>query len=425
MPSAKNKVQPQNNSHEDSLDSIGVYQLMNGLWGFRFCKSVNGKKVYKRCSTDSNGNPLKTEKEAIFAREQAMMEASGVFAPVVSTMGIVYKPSATLEEVYNDYCANGRGDRAFTTIKRQESIWHNYLQLSFGNKRFNAITLAEIQDYLANKYYVEGYSFRYIQSFLKMFYLLFGQAYSRNYIPAELYNKFCVNKETKIRMPKQKTDEDLSIVSFTDEECAVMDEYFKGTNAETAYLLGRFCGLRINECYGLKWENVDLEKGTIQILQQMSYQNGLIVLAPLKTRNARRTLYLNKTLIAHLRQKWAQQQEAEKTLAAQRAQNQTIISDTDSSSLSCLELVNTLPDGTIQTVNSMKYHSRLLKDKYNINFKYHFLRHTYGTKLAEMNTPTHMLCNQMGHASVKVTQQYYIAIAQGGIAALQKNLENL
>ena len=66
-----------------------------------------------------------------------------------------------------------------------------------------------------------------------MAHLFFGQAYSRNYIPAELYNQFCVNKETKIRMPKIKRDEDLSIVSFTDEECAVMDEYFKGTHADS------------------------------------------------------------------------------------------------------------------------------------------------------------------------------------------------
>lgn len=344
MPSAKNKVQPQQNSHAKEIDTTGVYQLANGNWAYRFCKSVNGKNVSRRGSTDRNGKPLLTERAAALAKEEAMLEASGVFAPVVSSMGIVYKPSATLEEVYNDYCANGRGDRAYTTIKRQESIWHNYLQLSFGNKRFNSISLGEIQDYLANKYYVEGYSYRYVQSFLKMFYLLFGQAYSRNYIPAELYNKFCMNKETKIRMPKLKTDEDMSIVSFTDEECAIMDEYFKGTNAETAYLLGRFCGLRINECYGLKWENIDLEKGTIQILQQMSYQDGLILLAPLKTRNARRTLYLNKTLLEHLKTKWALRKDAEKSLAAQRTQNQTIISDVDGSPLSCLELVNTLTD---------------------------------------------------------------------------------
>ena len=48
-----------------------------------------------------------------------------------------------------------------------------------------------------------------------------------------------------------KIDEDDEIVSFSIEETNALDEYFKGTNAETAYLLGRYCGLRINECYGL------------------------------------------------------------------------------------------------------------------------------------------------------------------------------
>ena len=59
-------------------------------------------------------------------------------------------------------------------------------------------------------------------------------------------------------MPKMKVNEDTDIVSFTKDELARLDVYFQGTNAETAYLLGRFCGLRINECYGLKWENVDI-----------------------------------------------------------------------------------------------------------------------------------------------------------------------
>ena len=72
MPSAKNKVQPQNISHEHELDSKGVYQLANGAWAYRFCKSVNGKNVYKRASTDRKGNPLLTQRDAMLAREEAM-----------------------------------------------------------------------------------------------------------------------------------------------------------------------------------------------------------------------------------------------------------------------------------------------------------------------------------------------------------------
>ena len=73
----------------------------------------------------------------------------------------------------------------------------------------------------------------------------------------------------------------------------------------------------------------------------------------------------------------------------------------------------------------MKYHSRILQNEYHINFKYHYLRHTYGTRLAEMNTPAHLLCNQMGHASAAVTQKYYIAVSKDGIRELMKNLDRI
>lgn len=79
------------------------------------------------------------------------------------------------------------------------------------------------------------------------------------------------------------------------EELSRLDDYFKGTNAETAYLLGRYCGLRINEAFGLKWDNVNLEVGTITIDRQMQYQDGLIKLVAPKTRNSRRTIYLCPT----------------------------------------------------------------------------------------------------------------------------------
>ena len=94
----------------------------------------------------------------------------------------------------------------------------------------------------------------------------------------------------------------------------------------------------------------------------------------------------------------------------------------DGKKISSLELVNSLPNGKIQTVNSMKYHSRTIKSELGIDFKYHHLRHTYGTRLAEMNTPTHILCNQMGHASGKVTERYYLAVSKPGIDVLTSNL---
>lgn len=399
----------------------GVYQLENGYWGYRYAIVINGKRKEAKKLKNESGNPFKTAKQAAKARETAIaQEKSKALLPPQKT--IIRK---TVTEVYQEYCEKGRSGKAYTTIKKQDSLWNNHLYARFGKRYIDEITAAEIQDYLEELYYTDNRAYSYTESFLKMFYLIFGQAYSRNYIDVDSYNRLCVNKDTKIHMPKLKIDDDLDIVSFDDKEIERLDSYFKGTNAETAYMLGKYCGLRINECYGLKWSNVDIKNGIITIDRQMQYQNGLIKLVSLKTRNAKRTIYMCSKLKEYFKMLKRQQEQDKKELALQRQQNQTFIQDLNGEMISSLELVNSLPNGKIQTVNSMKYHSRKLQGEHNILFKYHYLRHTYGTNLAALNTPEYLLCNQMGHSNSQVTHKYYVAISEKGIDELLKNLEKM
>ena len=398
-------------------NDTGIYQLDGGGWGFRYTVSVNGKRKDVKRVRDANGNPMKTKRSAILARAEAIKEEQTPKAKQISRK--------TVKEVYEEYCGNGRRDRAYRTKQKQDSLWNNHLCAKYGKRFVDKITAAEVNDYLSDLYYVEGFSYQYTEAFLKMFYLIFGQAYSRNYLEVDTYNKLCVNKDTRIKMPKMKTEDDTDIVAFSREELVLLDDYFKGTNAETAYLLGRYCGLRINEAFGLKWENVDLENGTIIIDRQMQYQDGLIKLVSPKTRNSKRTIFLCATLQEHLKKKFQQRAEDEKQFAELRKQKTRFIDDLDGRKIPSTDLVNCLPDGTLQTVNSMKYPSREIKAKLGINFKYHFLRHTYGTLMAEMNTPTHLLCNQMGHGHIHTTQRYYIAVSKSGIEILQGNLNCL
>ena len=398
-------------------NDTGIYQLDGGGWGFRYTVSVNGKRKDVKRVRDANGNPMKTKRSAILARAEAIKEEQTPKAKQINRK--------TVKEVYEEYCGNGRKDRAYRTKQKQDSLWNNHLCAKYGKRFVDEIAAAEVNDYLSDLYYVEGFSYQYTEAFLKMFYLIFGQAYSRNYLEVDTYNKLCVNKDTRIKMPKMKTEDDTDIVAFSREELVLLDDYFKGTNAETAYLLGRYCGLRINEAFGLKWENVDLENGTIIIDRQMQYQDGLIKLVSPKTRNSKRTIFLCPTLQEHLKKKFQQRAEDEKQFAELRKQKTRFIDDLDGRKIPSTDLVNCLPDGTLQTVNSMKYPSREIKAKLGINFKYHFLRHTYGTLMAEMNTPTHLLCNQMGHGHIHTTQRYYIAVSKSGIEILQGNLNCL
>lgn len=397
----------------------GVFQQDNGVWAYRFSILIDGRRISRKKTTDENGKPLKTQKQALKAREVAIKNAH---LEMKRKQAVSRR---TFKEVYEEYCENGRKDRKYQTIRKQDSLWENHLCEKFGKRFIDEISVAEVNDYLAELYYSEGYSYQYTESFLKMFYLIFGQAYSRNYLEVDAYNKLCVNKDTRIKMPKLKSEDDTDIVSFSRSELATMDKYFEGTNAETAYLLGRYCGLRINECYGLKWENVDLENGTICIDRQMQYQEGVVKLVAPKTRNSKRTIYLNDFMRSYFQKIADQKKEDEVRFVVHRQQNRKMIEDMDGNMIYSTDLVNCLPEGKIQTVNSMKYHSREIKSRFGIDFKFHHLRHTYGTLMAEMNTPQHLLCDQMGHGHIHVTQRYYIAISETGVEILRNNLNNL
>ena len=121
-------------------NDVGVFQLENGLWAFRYTFTTDGKRISKRGSKDEFGAPLRTKKDAIKARQAALALAQDGRKP---------KPVArrTVKEVYQEYCASGRKDRAYQTIRKQDSIWDNHLCAKFGKRFVDEISSAEVNDY--------------------------------------------------------------------------------------------------------------------------------------------------------------------------------------------------------------------------------------------------------------------------------------
>src|SRR4029077_19706997 len=61
------------------------------------------------------------------------------------------------------------------------------------------------------------------------------------------------------------------------------------------------CGLRLGEATGLKWDDVNLETGEVQIRQQLQVVEGTLVEQPLKTEKSRRTLMLPTVCLTALK----------------------------------------------------------------------------------------------------------------------------
>ena len=102
------------------LNDTGVYQLTNKNWAFRYTITADGRKKDVRKAKDEFGNPLKTKTEAIRARNKAVEREREGKKPAP-------KVRKSFKEVYEEYCGNGRRDRAYRTKQKQDSLWNNHL----------------------------------------------------------------------------------------------------------------------------------------------------------------------------------------------------------------------------------------------------------------------------------------------------------
>ena len=400
---------------------MGVFQLKDGSWGYRvLVKDQDGISRNRRATRDAFGNKFKTKRAATAAMNAVVQQFSEPPVQREKKHSVV-----TVADVYEEYCENGRSDRAFATKRKQDSLWRIHLSADFGSKRIVDLTSAEVNDYLSNLYYGYGYAYKYVEGFLKMFYLIIGRAYSKEWLSIDRYAKLCVDKGTKIHMPKMKIDEDQDIKTFTMEQTDMLDAYFKGTNIETAYLLGRYCGLRAGETFGLTWNCVDFDNNVIIIDKQMQIQDGVIRIVAPKTRNAMRQVVMCTKLKEHLLALYKQRELDQVEYREVREQKEIRLVTHTGEVISSLDLVNTLWNGKTQTETVLRFHAKMIRKDLHLDFKYHYLRHTFGTRMALANVPQFLLCSQMGHGNINVTGKYYLGENKDSIEVLRRCVDSL
>lgn len=394
----------------------GIFQLPDGTWGYR--ARIENKLDIRR-TRDRNGLIMKTAAAAEKERNWAIAhELQHRRNKEVERYGL---KSGTVADVYEKCVIPESQKKAYGTVCKQKSLWKVHFRERWGQRDIKSLSAGEINLWLS-ELLDDDYSYAYVESFLKFFYVIVGTAYRHNYINRLQYSKLCEDKKSKILMPFEKPKTD--IVVYNKEEIKQLDTYFLSTPVETAYLIGKFCGLRINETFGLKWDHVCFEGGYIKIDRQQQYVNGILSLVKPKTKNAYRNVVMPRALIRHLlliKSELTALSPEEKQKRELRARR---IIDIDGTVISATELVNCSLDGTLYTRNSFKYHARELKRR-GIEFRYHNLRHTYGSRMANAGVPQHLLLKMMGHGSITVTQQYYLGINDEGIDIIKKKLEEM
>ena len=394
---------------------VGLKQLANGNWSCRIFKKINGEQIDSTYKIDSRtGEPFRTKSQARDFREYKIAELRDPEKRKPKNKAV------TFSYVWDLYTNTLARDKAPATYTKHKSIWENHIKDNFGSKYMTgaqAVSVLEINDYLSRMYRTTELSYHYIEGFLKVFYLLFGTAYSANLLDFEQLNKYTKEKNTRITMPPMSDadrEEDGKIEIYKQDEIEKMAKVFEGTDLEPAFLIAFYCGLRESEIFGLLWDDIDFHNSTITVSKQLIYANGVWCISPVKTLTSKRVVDMPKTLSKFLFDRKKAMTRAKQEQGFKNRANEIVmdIRDTVPVEVVGADFVNRkLGDGLVGkllTTNSLKFYSKKISQECGVSLKMHKLRKTNLTYLAENGASFKYLKEHAGHIKVETTLKYYI-----------------
>ncbi|MBD5170101.1 MAG: site-specific integrase [Oscillibacter sp.] len=148
------------------------------------------------------------------------------------------------------------------------------------------------------------------------------------------------------------------------------------------YYIELATGLRRGELLGLKWEDIDLEQGNLRVHRQIARINGEIVEAPLKTKNAYRTLPLSADAVGVLREQ------------KKKSGNSPYVFPSPTG-------------GPISPDSVLHMLHRVLKRAGLSKVRFHDLRHTFATLALQNGVDIKTVSGMLGHYSAGFTLDTY------------------
>ena len=166
------------------------------------------------------------------------------------------------------------------------------------------------------------------------------------------------------------------------------------------YYLELATGLRRGELLGLKWEDVDLDRGDLRVRRQVSRINGEVVEAPLKTKNAYRTLPLAEDTVSVLKE---QRRKVGNSPWVFPSPNGGPIS----------------PDSVLHMLH------RVLKRAGLPKVRFHDLRHTFATLALQNGVDVKTVSGMLGHFSAGFTLDTYAHITSAAQRQAAQTMGNV
>jgi len=204
------------------------------------------------------------------------------------------------------------------------------------------------------------------------------------------------NVAAAVKSPRPEKPE---IHPLTREQALALLDAAHGDRFEALYVVAIHCGLREGELLGLKWADVDLESGMLQVRRTLSEtRTGHIFEKPKNGKG--RSVKLSRKATEALRAHRARQNE-EKLRAGSLWQDNDLVFPTT---------MGTTMSGT----NLLGRHFKPLLNRVELPaIRLHDLRHTCATILLVAGKHPKYVQELLGHASISITLDTYSHVIEG------------
>jgi integrase len=220
------------------------------------------------------------------------------------------------------------------------------------------------------------------------------------YVHAVLHR--CLNEAVKRGLIGANPSHGATLPPLEQEEMKILDENqvmrfliaAQESRYEVLYHLAIKTGMRKAELLGLKWDDLDWQKGTLKVQRQLQRipRQGFLFVQP-KTKSGRRTIQLGGQTLLQLRSH-LERQRIEQNLTGERWQDQG--------------LMFTSTSGTpIDQRNLHRDFKAILKKAHLGEIRFHDLRHTAASLMLNNGVPVLVVSKILGHAKPSTTTDIY------------------
>jgi integrase len=202
------------------------------------------------------------------------------------------------------------------------------------------------------------------------------------------------NPADALRAPKVERPE---IVTLTVEQSVELLEAVRHARIYWPVLLALSTGMRRGEILALRWKNVDLDSGTIRVVESLEQTKTGIRFKPPKSGRTR-AVALPGLAIEELRR--LRLQQAQELLVLGVRQN----GDT---------LVCCREDGEPKQPRSLTHDFAYFADRLGLQISFHDLRHSHATALLASGVHPKVASERLGHSKVAITLDLYSHVLPG------------